>query len=120
MVAQSTISCITTKFGAGRHTWDIIGKGDLSIPLKMMLSITVTWGLANTFTKLSILFFYRRICDTFTISRVITITIYAVAAWGFVIFWLGIFECRPLPASWTFEHVPGESCTTVTLYKAYV
>lgn len=114
-------ACVEVRYGTGIHAWDFLAiyGVDVTTSLKLMLVNTVLFGLANTFTKLSILSFYKGICTTSIVAPITTVTIWIVSLWGFVVFWLGIFQCTPFDGFYSIISPPDMKCISIPFFKIY-
>lgn len=74
--------------------------------------------LALTFTKLSILLFYRRIFSSPSFRIPLWIGVAIVLAWGIAFFFLYLFQCTPVNANWTTYAGTNRHCLPVTLNYA--
>ncbi|KAH7015945.1 hypothetical protein B0J12DRAFT_545432, partial [Macrophomina phaseolina] len=95
------LMCLAEKlYGFDRHAWDVTVEKALQAR-KVVLSVCILYLLSSCLTKVSILYFYRRIGE---IKKWFRLTIWVNI--GFIVsftvaFSIGLFlECRPLYAYW--------------------
>lgn len=91
-----------TKYGFNLHIWDQTPRTHITIR-QITMAMEVIYLATSTFTKLSILTFYRRLTSS-VLSRPLLITIWAsiifVAAFGPACILALIFTCSPVEAYW--------------------
>ncbi|KAK0729516.1 hypothetical protein B0H67DRAFT_638122 [Lasiosphaeris hirsuta] len=104
-LANSLVCIVQTKYGLGRHIWDV-APGDLEFFLKLgMIGGALTYNLATFFIKLSILSFYLR----FSVDRAFRYTVYFVmlvtVGYTFPNAILFLYACTPMQTYWDLSIV---------------
>ncbi|KAI1398983.1 hypothetical protein F4819DRAFT_466757 [Hypoxylon fuscum] len=96
------ITILGGMYGAGKHVWAVTPQ-DLSMVFKLLYSYTYVYAGSVSFTKLSILLFYRRIFQRGTKWFHIRLAIafflcvsYPLTIWGVM-----AFVCKPVSHFWT-------------------
>ncbi|KAL1968958.1 hypothetical protein VTN77DRAFT_792 [Rasamsonia byssochlamydoides] len=104
-----TISSIASEhYGWGRHVWDVPPSW-LPTTWKLTMSFQVTFTVASLFTKLSLLWFCRRILGTGikgpfrTFNYCLVAAMTAVALLATIFIFLSIFQCIPVRAYWDVD-----------------
>ncbi|KAI9741126.1 MAG: hypothetical protein M1834_002839 [Cirrosporium novae-zelandiae] len=99
--ATTALSITGGYFGAGKHVW-VVSTPNLVTIVKILFAYTWIYGCSVSFTKLSILFFYRRIFGTQ--SRPFNICIYVcgflAGSYPLMIWGTMLGACRPLHYYW--------------------
>ncbi|RPB25529.1 hypothetical protein L211DRAFT_836242 [Terfezia boudieri ATCC MYA-4762] len=117
LIAESTVICLTTKYGLGRHI-EFIDPTAIVPFLQLAYTSILTYVTLIFAIKQSLLLFYWRLT---TSSRH-----YRAWCWGFIVlntvlwftfFIVGVFSCNPIQYFWDKE-IPGGSC--VNLERAYL
>ncbi|KAL1969780.1 hypothetical protein VTN77DRAFT_7289 [Rasamsonia byssochlamydoides] len=100
-----TMSIASNKYGWDRHIWDI-PPSKLSDSNKFNLIFQVTFSLASSLTKLSLLWFCRRLIGN---GGKVTVNYHGLALFGTIIFvsvclvvfvLIMLLQCRPMKAYW--------------------
>ncbi|KAK3348984.1 hypothetical protein B0T25DRAFT_569643 [Lasiosphaeria hispida] len=104
-LANSIVCIVQTRYGLGRHMWDIT-PADLQLFLKLgMIGGALTYNLATLFIKVSILSFYLR----FSVDRAFRNTVYfvmlATVGYTFPNSILFLYVCTPMQSYWDFSVV---------------
>jgi len=92
--------------------------------LKLSLASSPVFVMSLCLTKLSILFFYRRVIFTPQAAsermvKVLKITTWIVAIWGILFFFLKIVQCIPVHVYWDHSFIMDtkrKQCSTFALY----
>ncbi|KAH8804479.1 hypothetical protein F5884DRAFT_407489 [Xylogone sp. PMI_703] len=116
LFAHGTAICslVSLKYGGAKHLWVLTGEEFTTI-WQILFAYVMIYAVAVTFTKLSIVLFYRRIfgmtwhlwiCVFLAVSYMVTVIITINVA------------CRPLPYFWTQYTTPGAKgeCIDVPLF----
>jgi hypothetical protein len=112
-LANSTIAMIQTRYGLGRHMWEVPA-ADFQEFMKIgMIGGLLTYNLATLFIKTSILSFYLR----FSIDRAFRLAVYVVmvVTIGYTIpnAILVLYACRPMKAYWDFAAKATGDCVNL-------
>ncbi|KAK4448867.1 hypothetical protein QBC34DRAFT_406270 [Podospora aff. communis PSN243] len=101
-LANSTIAMIQTRYGLGKHMWEVLAVDFQEFMKIGMIGGLLTYNLATLFIKTSILSFYLR----FSIDRAFRMAVYVVmvVTVGYTIpnAILVLYACRPMKAYWDF------------------
>ncbi|KAL8699340.1 MAG: hypothetical protein Q9224_001458 [Gallowayella concinna] len=100
-IAFSTLNFVQRfRFGGGRHTWDLPPEFYNGF-LRTSTSSSYLYMLGTMLAKISLLLFLYRI---FSVDRKFRIAAWALGTilvgWTIISFFLRIFACRPIKASW--------------------
>ncbi|KAL4966792.1 uncharacterized protein BDV14DRAFT_34997 [Aspergillus stella-maris] len=115
-IAMAVILCIATeKWGWTRHIWDV-PLDWISLVSKLNLSFQILFSLACSLTKLSLLWFCKRllivgskgIYSAYNIAMLVGMAVVAVSSALFILF--SIFQCRPIHAYWDLEPQYTHTC----------
>ncbi|KAL2825646.1 hypothetical protein BDW59DRAFT_161606 [Aspergillus cavernicola] len=102
------ISLATQQYGWNRHVWDVPLEWLPTIS-KLNLTFQIIFSLSCSLTKLSLLWFCRRLFGTgskgsrsfFNISMIVGMVVVFISSALFILF--SIFQCRPIHAYWDLE-----------------
>ncbi|OJJ42357.1 hypothetical protein ASPZODRAFT_77114 [Penicilliopsis zonata CBS 506.65] len=106
--------------GAGRHVWAVTLE-ELVHLYKLLFAYTFLYASAGTCTRLSILFFYRRIFSPLELSLRVALICGGFLTLGYpIIVWVTMStSCRPLSFFWTqFSGTQGECIDINTFFLA--
>ncbi|RDW78748.1 uncharacterized protein DSM5745_05600 [Aspergillus mulundensis] len=115
-IGMSVILCIATEnWGWVRHIWDVPLEW---IPMvsKLNLIFQILFSLSCSLTKLSLLWFCKRllivgskgIYSMYNIAMIVGMVVVAISSALFVLF--SIFQCRPIKAYWDLEPQYPHTC----------
>ena len=90
---------------------------DLLISSKRLFASIIFYNFGLTFTKLSILLQYRRICTSKILMRVIHFLMGCVTLYGFCTIISAIFNCVPVPKFWD-DRIPGHCINKPFLWSS--
>lgn len=93
--------------GLGRDTWTITFD-NITLTLEYFQVLTLSYILAGSFTKVSILLLYLRLFPDQLFRRVAWAGVGLCSFIGFAFFWTCLFQCWPISTIWTFwdgEHL---------------
>ncbi|DAA75748.1 TPA_exp: Integral membrane protein [Trichophyton benhamiae CBS 112371] len=100
----------TIKYGWSRHVYDV-PFDQLVLGLKLTMALECLFGVSCALTKLSLLFFTRKMIfgiNSKILKWLVWITIAVVAAEMVIFCIVVIFTCRPISAYWTLSFHPQE------------
>ncbi|KAK3313996.1 pth11-like integral membrane protein [Apodospora peruviana] len=106
--------------GAGKHVWAVT-LGELTLIFQIMYAYTFVYAAAATATKVSILFFYRRIFVTTDLSFRISIYLGFFLSLSYpIIVWITMANCcKPLSFYWNqFSGAQGECIDSKSFFLA--
>ncbi|KAL4747118.1 hypothetical protein BDW72DRAFT_23153 [Aspergillus terricola var. indicus] len=115
-IGMAVILCMATEnWGWVRHIWDVPSNW---IPMvsKLNLIFQILFSLSCSLTKLSLLWFCKRllivgnkgIYSTYNIAMIVGMVVVAVSSALFVL--LSIFQCRPIKAYWDLQPQYPHTC----------
>ncbi|KAI5782611.1 hypothetical protein EDC01DRAFT_220039 [Geopyxis carbonaria] len=99
-IGLTTSTLIGTRYGWGKHIWDI-EPGNSSSSLQISWISQLTFVFAMVPAKLSICFSYRRLSQKKSFSRVLLGTKVFIGTWGIAFLCVVVFRCWPISAYWT-------------------
>jgi hypothetical protein len=105
-----TVSLAATRYGWSQHIWDF--QFISQDPSKLINERAISWASqmlyiwSSSLTKLSILYFYRRIFTTTRLRQFVQGVIYFVMLYFGACFFTLLFECRPLTLYWHILVLP--------------
>ncbi|KAL3417920.1 pth11-like integral membrane protein [Phlyctema vagabunda] len=90
---------ISTRYGCGRHLW-VVSQSDFESIFKILYSYVYLYATGVSFTKLSILLFYRRV---FGVTKAFWICLSLVVGYwvAIIIAWINV--CHPIHLFW-YKH----------------
>ncbi|OJD35903.1 uncharacterized protein BKCO1_14000166 [Diplodia corticola] len=99
-VALCVSICLAERHGFDRHAWDLTA--DMAVnSRKFILAISILYLASTGLTKVSILYFYRRIGEVRTwFKRTIWVNIVFITAYTLAFIVAMPLECRPTAAYW--------------------
>ncbi|GBF61945.1 hypothetical protein TMEN_4465 [Trichophyton mentagrophytes] len=100
----------TIKYGWSRHVYDV-PVDQLVLGLKLTMVLECLFGISCALTKLSLLFFTRKMIfgiNSKILKWLVYFTMAIVAAEMVIFFIVVIFPCRPVSAYWTLSFRPQE------------
>ncbi|KAL5043936.1 hypothetical protein BDW71DRAFT_110439 [Aspergillus fruticulosus] len=115
-IGMAVILCIATEnWGWVRHIWDV-PLDWISMVSKLNLIFQILFSLSCSLTKLSLLWFCKRllivgnkgIYSTYNIAMIVGMVVVALSSALFVL--LSIFQCRPIKAYWDPEPQYPHTC----------
>ncbi|KAI0538970.1 hypothetical protein GGR58DRAFT_466136 [Xylaria digitata] len=108
------VICTVKYGGMGKHAVDLATEPEkLLLFGKLLLADTLTWVVAMTFARLSILSLYVHIFSLHTRFRVgCYILIAATTLWGIAVFILLALDCHPFAFNWD-KTIPGGYCVNI-------
>ncbi|KAL4928668.1 uncharacterized protein BDV17DRAFT_291300 [Aspergillus undulatus] len=115
-IGMAVIVCIATEqWGWTRHIWDVPLEW---IPMvsKLNLTFQILFSLACSLTKISLLWFCKRllivgkkgIYSVYNIAMLVGIAVVVISSALFILF--SIFQCRPIHAYWDLEPQYPHTC----------
>ncbi|PYH65352.1 uncharacterized protein BO88DRAFT_446217 [Aspergillus vadensis CBS 113365] len=108
-------SLATERWGANRHVWDV-PLSWLPVVTKYNLGFQITFSLSCSITKLSVLWFCKRLIGTgskglYRIYNIVVIVSFIFVALCCIVFLLvSIFQCSPIHAFWDLEPMYPHHC----------
>ena len=106
----ATVSLAASHYGWSQHIWDFQYPG--VDPGKLIGERAISWASqmlyvwSSSLTKLSILYFYRRIFTSTYMRRIVVSTICFVLVYFMACFLMLLLECRPLSLYWHMLVLP--------------
>lgn len=104
-VALSALCIVGTKFGLGRHEWDLNPATVIDSSMKIVKTLfvcQVLYATAVTTTKASIIASYLRVLPTPVFRRLMYITTFLIVAMWICSVFVTIFQCDPVEGAWDF------------------
>ena len=80
------------------------------------MASNLTYSLAITMVKISILLLYRRIFNTATFRLKTLIAGLICIAWLLIVIFTDIFQCRPMRLAFEFSEIFGKNCIDIQAY----
>ncbi|OQE40177.1 hypothetical protein PENCOP_c006G06986 [Penicillium coprophilum] len=112
-IAMVTITSIATEnWGMNRHVWDIELVKLVTVQ-KLNLSFQILFSLASCFTKISLLWFCRRLIANSNFgmyNRAFILAIVFVGASSLLFTLVSIFQCSPVRAYWQISPTGSYHC----------
>lgn len=108
-----TVSLAANEYGWSQHIWDYEYEG--VDPTKLINERAISWASqmlyvwSNNLTKLSLLYFYKRIFTTHSIRIFVQVCIYFVMLYFMACFLTLLLECRPLTLYWHILVLPRDT-----------
>ncbi|KAK0622773.1 hypothetical protein B0T14DRAFT_425653 [Immersiella caudata] len=112
-LANSVIAMVQTKYGLGKHMWEVSAMDFQEFMKIGMIGGLLTYNLATLFIKTSILSFYLR----FSVDRAFRVAVYVVmvVTVGYTVpnAILVLYACRPMKAYWDFAAKATGQCVNL-------
>ncbi|OJI99032.1 hypothetical protein ASPVEDRAFT_50588 [Aspergillus versicolor CBS 583.65] len=108
-IAMAVVVCIATeRWGWTRHIWDV-PMGWIPMVSKLNLTFQILFSVSCSITKLSLLWFCRRLLivgskgvySAYNIAMIVGMVIVFISSALFVL--VSIFQCRPIHAYWDLD-----------------
>ncbi|KAK0109151.1 hypothetical protein ONS96_002976 [Cadophora gregata f. sp. sojae] len=116
LFAHGTAICslVSLPHGGGKHLW-AIDATQFTVIWKILFAYVMIYALAVSFTKLSIVLFYRRI---FGMNLGLWLCTFLVVAYCVTVIVTILVSCQPLEYFWTQYTTPGATghCINVSLF----
>ncbi|KAG4419194.1 hypothetical protein IFR04_007695 [Cadophora malorum] len=116
LFAHGTAVCslVSLSYGGGKHLW-AINATQFTVIWKILFAYVIIYALAVSFTKLSIVLFYRRL---FGMNWGLWFCAFLVVAYCITVIVTILVSCQPLRYFWTQYTTPGATghCINVPLF----
>ncbi|OAL01627.1 hypothetical protein IQ06DRAFT_272352 [Phaeosphaeriaceae sp. SRC1lsM3a] len=99
-IATGVCQVLQANAGNGKHAMFVPFPVNVELVLKYLFWSIITYNLALTFTKVSIILQYQRIFTTREMRIPLYIAMFICVAWGVTTFFTSIFSCVPVNAYW--------------------
>lgn len=117
-LAFSTMNLVGTKYGLGRHLWDLPAATAVESVKKVIQTLwicQVMYSTALTLAKLSIISSYHRLFPTTSLRRTMyTLGLFIILVWICNIF-TTIFQCSPVKGAWDYS-IPAKCISVMKFY----
>ncbi|PVI03760.1 hypothetical protein DM02DRAFT_652348 [Periconia macrospinosa] len=115
-LGHAATSCILTRYGLGRHLWDVSFVAFNNNFGKAAIIGGLSYTLAIMFVKISILVFYLRISAARNLKIVIYTAVAITIAYSIPLATIGFYACNPMAKYWDITITTGSCINQYAVY----